>query len=155
MNTKYLMNYCAPSISPDRIEITDGLRELFSKVSNHYTCISGYDYTNGSFRGASYVAGLKLISGEDIMRGGASLPKVLESLRQIWAQVHTPEWQEYYKRKYSVYPNYPVDLRVHKRPRFDTEDDAYKYCMSIKELEFMIMVFEIYVKHNLYLVPCA
>ncbi len=156
MHSKYRMNYCAPSISLEHIEITSELRDIFRKLSNHYTCISGYDYETGSFRAASYDAAIMLISGENIAEKNANLPKILAALRHLWEKVHEPEWQQYFKQKYSVYPNYPVDVRLFcdVPDKYDS-DFAYKYCLSVKELEFMIMVFDTYVKHNLYLLPCA
>jgi len=148
------MNYCGP----DHIEITDELRGIFSSISNHYTCISGYAYETGSFRGATYAATIRLISGEDIMRPGADLPKILAALRELWGKIHEPRWEQYFRNKYSIYPNYPVDIRMFysgDNYKSKNKSEAHEYCVSVKELEFMIMVFDIYVKHNLHLVPFA
>ena len=155
------MNYCAPSISPDHIEINYELRGIFSSISNHYTCISGYAYENGSFRGETYAATIRFISGENIMRPGADLPNILSALRELWGKTHEPRWDKYFRNKYSIYPNYPVDIRMFysgdndKNKSKSEAHEEYKYCVSVKELEFMIMVFDIYVKHNLHLLPCA
>ncbi len=153
--SKYQMTYCAPSISPDYIEITPELRTVFRSLSIHYTCISGYDFQNGSFRAASYAPAILLISGENILCQKNSpqvVQKILSALRDLWKKIHEPEWQQYYQQKYSIYPNYPIDVLLFYG---GASESAYKYCLSLKELEFMIMVFDTYVKHNLYLLPCA
>ena len=151
---KHRMDYCAPSLSPDHIEINGELREIFMRISGHYSCISGYNYEDGSFRGATYDRCICLISGENIMQRGANLSKILAALREIWAKLHEPEWKEYYRKKYSLYYNYPVDIRMFYPGDTSAEPhEEYKYCLSVKELEFLIIVFDIYVKHDMYLLP--
>ncbi len=142
----HLYNY--PSTEGEEIVMDDlSIIEKFKNISNHYTCISGYDYENGSFRGKNYKEIIKIISGSDIENkiGHEELLNIYNKLTKLLNVIRGEESIKYYHQKYPFNKhNFPIELNQH----YNINSNTNNYYLSSCELEFLQILFGIYSNIN-------
>lgn len=145
--------YNFPSTNKDNIEINDHIIiSKFKSIRNHYSCIAGYDYENGSFRGKNYKNSIKLISGYDMEKKieHHEIMDIYNKIRKLNAVCQNS--LQYYHQKYPFNQHhFPIELDKHYQiNNVENKNDSY---ISSCELDFLQILFEIYVEHKMTLIP--
>ncbi len=148
---KYLYNY--PSLLSTEIENnnTNSLKQ-FNVLANHYTCVSDYDYTDGSFRGEIYKDIIQVITNIDcsqLLRPNDN-KIIYEKLDYFIKKTEEPYRLQKYKEKYKFYSNYPINICEYYK---NIDNNNVKYTLSLYELFFLRILFKVYSKNNLFLIP--
>ena len=147
---KYLYNY--PSTLSTEVLLNPKIVDAFKKEAIHYTCVSGYNFANGSFRGSQYKYILQTITGLDISQllEPKDIAIIYCKLHTFTQKVQESEVTNNYKKRYPYYSNYPIQLSEY----FDNIDAIdSKYVLSIYELLFLEILFKIYYENAIYLIP--
>ena len=155
----YIYNY--PSTINNSIKIEDkNIIQFFNEISNDYTTISAYDYTNGSFRGHNYRFIIKKIANFDLIN--ILTPQdstiIFDKLSEFIKKVQNEENQKYYKDKYPYSKNYPIHLGYYYKLAPLSLDDLKPYFydpyyLAYSELLFLKKLFYVYSSNNLFLIP--
>ena len=129
---------------------------IFKSISNHYTCVSGYDYEKGSFRGKTYRIIIKTISGLDIeeILTSDDCFIIYNKLTEFINTIQQKNWIEYYYMKYPNYKhNYPINVSNHYDIIKTENTYDSDYYISSSELSFLQILFKLYYENKLFLIP--